>query len=116
MSIALVRLQLIGYALFAYQRIIKLSRRASTQDDALLLIVKKLRKRIVALKIPEEGEQPFLLDFDELVIILSALTTFIDSMYILLPQSQERDDVIKVYESLRSYFSTFISENSHNGR
>ncbi len=86
-----MHLQLIGYALLAYQRIIKLSRRESTQDAASLLAINTLRQRIAALKAPSEGEQPFLIDFDELVTILSALTALIDSVSILLPPSIERN-------------------------
>ena len=115
----MLQLQLIRYALFAYQSIVELSQGEIKEDDALLLSIKQLRERISEVKVQSRGELSFLITVDDLVIVLSALTALIDILFILLPQSQERDDVIKVYESLRSYltklfFGHFTLNNEKN--
>jgi hypothetical protein len=86
-----VHLRLIGYALLAYQRVVALQGKIK-EEDALLLAIKNLRQRISAVKVPGEGELSFLLDFDELIIILSALTAFIDMLFILLPLTTPVED------------------------
>ena len=86
-----IDLQLIDYALAVY---LALLRHREGQSPPLPLAINVLRPRIVAMILPIGEEQPVLLTEGELIVILSALTAYIDSLCNLMPESKARDDVI----------------------
>ena len=100
--ISTIDLHLIEYALVVYLALSEHKPAPSPQDQALSFAINSLRQRIAAIIVPVGGEQSLPLDFAELILILSALTAYIDTLFRLIPHSQARDDIIAIFESIRS--------------
>jgi len=98
-------LRVIGYALFPYAQMIHRLIEPSPKRDTILRTIETLRRRIAAVKIPLEGDndQIFPIMHDELAVIDSALSAFIENIGRYVPQSQERDETMRACEALRSY-------------
>ena len=94
-----IDLQLIDYALAVY---LALLRHREGQSPPLPLAINVLRPRIVAMILPIGEEQPLVITEGELIVILSALVAYVDSLCSLIPQSKARDEVVAIFESIRS--------------
>jgi hypothetical protein len=93
-----IDLQLIDYALVVYLALL----RRKGGKIPLPLAINVLRPRIVAMILPIGEEQPLLITEGELIVILSALAAYIDTLCTLIPPSKARDDVVAIFESIRS--------------
>jgi hypothetical protein len=98
-------LRVIGSVLFAYAQMISQSSKPLEERKSILLTIKSLRQRISALKVPEGGEQPFLLYEDELTVVTDGLAAFTENVARFFPESPQRNEVIASCEELRSYLS-----------
>ena len=109
--ISTVHLQVICYILFAYAQMVSRSSKP-LERNAILRTIESLRQRIVALNMPEGGEQPFLIYEDEVTVVTDGLAAFTANVAQLFPESTKRDEVIALCEELRGYLSVLFSEPS----
>jgi len=109
-AIAPADLQVVGFALFPYAQMIHQIIEPSAKRDTLLQTVEALRQRIAAVKLPEgEKHDKFLVTYDEVAVIDSALTVFVENIGRFIPQSQERDETMRACEALRSYLMLHLA-------
>lgn len=91
LNIAPTDLQVIGYALFPYAQRVRQMAQPSAKREALLRTIETLRQRIAAVKTLSDGNGlPFLLSHDELAVIDSALSAFVDTINRFVPRREEK--------------------------
>ncbi len=109
--ISVVHLRVIGLILFAYAQMISRSSQPVEERSSILRTIESLRQRIAALKVPEGGEQPFLIYEDELKVVTDGFALFTANIATLFPESKQRDDVIFLCEDLRGYLSVIFPDS-----
>jgi hypothetical protein len=112
-GIGISDLRVIGHVLMPYAKGIENIIPPSPKRDALLNTTQLLRERIAAAKTSvgvglapaqEQGKDHlFPLTHDELAVIDSAFTAFVENIGQCVPQSEERDEIIRGCKALRSH-------------
>jgi hypothetical protein len=99
-------LHVISHVLVPYARTIHRSVASSSQRDALLGRIERLRERIATTRAPMARGQECAFDLsdDEVVVVDQAFTAFVVDMDQDVPPSAERDKVMRECEVFRSLF------------
>lgn len=101
----------IGYALFPYAQFVHRIIPPSQERGRILVVIERLRKRIASFQssYTDGMEEQFPITEEELRVIDAALGTFLEGVHRLIPQSIQRDEIIKACNNLRQYLVTALS-------
>jgi hypothetical protein len=101
----------IGHALFPYAQFVHRIIPPSEERRCILIIIEQLRRKIASFQSSNSAsrEEQFSITEGEWRIIDAALSTFLDGVQRLIPQSTERDEIIQACHKLRQYLVTAFS-------
>ena len=101
----------IGHALFPYAQFVHRIIPPSEERQRILMIIEQLRRKIASFQSSyiASREEQIPITEGEWRIIDAALSTFLDGIQRLIPQSTERDETILACHKLRQYLVTAFS-------